>query len=156
DQLKEGATVTVLSDKDGKVTELHVGEAKKPEKAPKGQQVAGKIKKLDAAAGTLTVAVQLKKGETQDRECKLGDAKVVVFDGKEKKELTAKDGLKNEHVKEGAAVTVLSDREGKVTAVQVGQPAAKKPEKGEKGRQVAGKIKKVDAAASVLVVTVKV
>ncbi|HZT81184.1 MAG TPA: hypothetical protein VFA26_13225, partial [Gemmataceae bacterium] len=83
----------------------------------KGQSVSGTVKKVDAATSTLTVTIKKKK-ETMDKEFKIGDTtKVVVFSGDEKKELTAKDGLKSDALKEGAKVTVVTDADGKVTEI---------------------------------------
>src|SRR5205823_776576 len=79
--------------------------------------------------GTLTIKVQAKKGEeAKAQEFKVADdTKVITFDGENKKEGAAEDGVKN--LKEGTAVTVTLGESDKVAAVQVG--AAKKAEKKE-------------------------
>jgi len=138
--VKEGVAVAVVSDADGKVTELRVGNPPKPVTA------AGTLKKVEAAAGTLTVSVKVKK-ELTDKEFKVEDAtKVIIFDGDERKQLAGKDGLKDGLVKEGVAVAVVSSPEGKVTEVRVGTPP--KP-------PATGTLKKVDAAAGTLTVSIK-
>src|SRR5262245_47398637 len=92
----------------------------------KSKAVAGTVKKVDAAAGTITVAVK-KKQETVDKEFKIEDtAKVVVFSGSDKKELSAKDGLKSDQLKEGTRVRILTDQAGKVTELQTGDLPKKK------------------------------
>lgn len=97
------------------------------DKAKKGQGAKGTIKKVDAATGTLTVTVKTKNGD-QDKQFKVEDAtKIVVFEGKDKKELTGKAGLSAGNVKEGTPVTIAADENGKVTAIQIG--AAKKKAK---------------------------
>ena len=91
----------------------------------KGKGVSGTIKKIDAATGTLTVAV--KKKETTEQEFKIDDAtKVVVFAGDKKEELAGKAALKNPEVKEGARVTVVTGEDGKVTEIRIGTPPKKK------------------------------
>lgn len=84
-----------------------------------GTTVTGTLKKVDAATGSITVAVK-NKNETTDKEFKINDATKVVINGADKKELTGKDGLKNPDVKEGAAVSVAADATGKVTMVTIG------------------------------------
>jgi hypothetical protein len=135
---------------------LCAGSALAQAKVKKGQAVAGTVKKIDAAAGTLTVAVKQQK-EMVDKEFKIDDAtKVIVFAGQDKKELSGKDGLKAEQLKEGALVTIASDAAGKVAQIQVGLSKAEvKAAKPKKGQAVAGTIKKVDAAAATFTVAVK-
>lgn len=92
----------------------------------KGEAVTGVVKKVDAATGSITVSIKNKK-ETTEKEFKINDAtKVLVISGEDKKELTGKDGLKAEQVKEGAAVVIKCDADGKVIAIQVGTPKKKK------------------------------
>jgi hypothetical protein len=91
----------------------------------KGTNVNGKVKKVDAVTGTLTITV-MKKGEAaMDKEFKIGaDVKVVVWAGSEKKEMTAKEGLKSPELKEGqdVGVTLVND---KVTALRIGKAPKK-------------------------------
>ena len=95
----------------------------------KGKAINGMIKKIDAEKGTLTVAVKMKK-ETVEKEFKLGDdSKVVVVDGDEKKEMSAKDGLKAPQLKEGAQVSIMADDDGKIATLTIG--AMKKKKKNE-------------------------
>jgi hypothetical protein len=95
----------------------------KPDKKPvKGTRTAGKVKKIDAASGKITIETG-KKNNLVEKEFTIGpDAKVLIFDGDGKKEGTAKDGLKD--IKEGANVIVL-EAEGKVIGVQAGSPKKK-------------------------------
>src|SRR5262249_9511641 len=123
----------------------------------KDQGITGQLKKVDVTAGTFTLTVRVSKTETADKEFKVGpDTQVIVFVEKERKELTGKEGLKNEQFKEGATVTVLTNRENKVTAVQVGKVAEKKVGKKTEEQVALGKVKKVDAVAGVLTLTVRV
>lgn len=126
------------------------------EKAKKGQTAAGKIKKVDAAAGILTVTVRVSKTEEKDTEFKIADTtRFLIALGEAKQELTGKDGLKNEQFKAGADVAVTTDADGKVIGVRVGAPP-KKGDQNKQGQAVQGRIKKVDAAAGVLTATVRV
>src|SRR5258705_137607 len=98
---------------------LCVGLTQAKEKKKKGNTAAGTVKKIDKDKGVLTVSVKVKKA-FEDRDFTLSDAtKIVVYTGEDKKELTSKDGLKNDALKEGVNVAVLSDTEGKVTEVRV-------------------------------------
>src|SRR2546422_674900 len=113
----------------------------------KGEQVSGTIKKVDVEAGTLVVAVKVKK-ELTDKEVKIADdTKVTIVVGKEKKELTGKDGLKNELVKEGIAVAIVS-KDGKVIEIRIGDAP-------KKGTTESGTIKKADAATGTLTAAIK-
>lgn len=104
----------------------NVDAAAKADKKKGGKAVTGTVKKIDAEKGVITVAVKMKK-ETVDKEFKLGDdSKVVVVDGDDKKEMTAKDGLKAEQLKEGATVSVVADEDGKVSTLTIGMLKKKK------------------------------
>ena len=120
EEVKAGAKVRVLRDAGGKATEVQIGTPPKPLTAK------GKIKKVDAAAGSVTVTVKKKKQET-DSAFKVEDAtKVVIFTEGQKKELTGKDALKDPEVKEGAAIVVVSTPDGsKVTEVRIGKHSKK-------------------------------
>ncbi len=95
----------------------------------KNKTAQGTVKKVDAATGTLTVAVKGKKGtEPTDKEFKVDDTtKVTVFaEGQEKpKQLTGKTGLKEAQIKEGTPVAVVTDDTGKVVQIRVNPPKAK-------------------------------
>ena len=120
EQVKVGAKIKVLSDADGKATEVQIGTA------PHNATANGKIKKVDASTGVLTVTVKKKKQET-DADFKVEDAaKIVIFTGDQKKELTGKDGLKSDEFKEGAVVAVVTSPDGKVLEVRLGTPPTKK------------------------------
>jgi len=118
--LKEGATVVVAADADGKVTGFQIGVVKNP-------GINGVLKKVDADKGVLTVTVKQKK-EMVDKDFTISDATKIVVGGKDKKELLGKDGLKGDALKEGANVTVVADKDGKVKSVTVAEP--KKPKNG--------------------------
>jgi hypothetical protein len=105
------------------VLTANLGQA--AQKKAAGSTVAGVIKKVDAATGTLTVTVTVKKEKT-DKEFKVADAtKFVVLSGKDKKELSSKDGLKSEELKEGASIKITTDAEGKVTEITIGKASKK-------------------------------
>jgi hypothetical protein len=103
------------------------------DKGKKTMTVNGKIKKLDAVGGTLTVTVKGKKGEdSKDMEFKVTDeTKVVIYaDGSDKpSQLTGKAGLKDPQFKEGATVKVATDPNTPDKAVQITIGQAKKPKK---------------------------
>jgi hypothetical protein len=101
-------------------------------KGKKGHAVAGTVKIIDAAGGTLTITTKKKKVQ-EDKEFKIGDtAKVVVVNGTDKKELSGKDGLKS--IKEGDKVRVQADEAGNVVSIQVGD-FAKKGKKAKKANK---------------------
>jgi hypothetical protein len=83
----------------------------------RAEEYMGKIKKVDADKGLLTVTV---KGE--DKDFTVSDAKLLGPAGKE-----LKNGVKNKAVKEGANVTVTTEKKGGkevVTQVQLGKKKA--------------------------------
>jgi hypothetical protein len=93
----------------------------------KGVTVAGTVKSVDAAAGTLTVTVKKKKVQ-EDKDFTIGDTvKVVTFTGTDKTELTGKDGLKS--IKTGDKIQVRIDAGGNVLSIQVGDLPKKKKAK---------------------------
>ena len=152
EQFKEGATVSVLTEGD-KVTAVQVGKGsgKKGSKEAAEQAALGNVKKVDAVAGTLTLTVRVSKTEEGEKEFKIGDAtRITVFAGQEKQESNGKAGLKGEAFKEGAAVVIVTDREGKVQEVRAGTLPGKT--KGEDAQGVKGQLKKVDAATGSLTV----
>jgi hypothetical protein len=102
---------------------------KADKKKAAGKNVAGKITKVDAASGTITVAVKA-KGEKEAKDTTFtitDDVKVMILDGEQKKEMVGKEGLKDAKFKEGEMVTIKTDEAGKVLGVQIG--AGKKKEK---------------------------
>ncbi len=93
----------------------------------KGHSVGGKIAKVDAGAGTLTVTVK-SKTDSGDKDFTVTEsAKVVIIaeDGTTT-EKTGKEGLKHEAVKVGAHVKVTTDDSGAVTKIEVGRKPHKK------------------------------
>jgi hypothetical protein len=83
----------------------------------KDQAVTGKIKKIDGSTITVTTG---KKGMTEDKDYKIGDdVKFTFTEGDDKKEMTAKDGLKSDKLKEGAGVKLTLNDKSEVTAVEV-------------------------------------
>ncbi|HVS39349.1 MAG TPA: hypothetical protein VMS17_27575 [Gemmataceae bacterium] len=119
EEVKIGANVGVLADASGKVTELDVG------KIPKPKTAKGKLKKVDADAGVVTVTVKKKKQDT-DVDFKVDDAtKVLIYTADQPMKFTGKDGLKNDALKEGVDMAVVTSPEGKVTQVRVGTPPKK-------------------------------
>jgi hypothetical protein len=111
--LKAGTNVAVKLGDDDKVTGVTVGTAPKK---PGGAFASFKD-------GTLTVKVKEKKVETPKEYKVADDTKVVTLVGKEKKEGTAKDALKD--VAEGTPVTLTLGADNKVIGVQVGKAKAK-------------------------------
>jgi hypothetical protein len=103
------------------------GKGKKPNPI-----TIGTIKSVDAASGSVTVTVTTKKGE-KEKSFTVGDTVPVTItkaDGSTK-DLTGKDGLKNEVVKAGATIQVTCDDTTTVTAVAVGGTYTK-PHHGKK------------------------
>jgi hypothetical protein len=95
-------------------------------KGKKGKALTGKITKIDAAKGTLTVKVKVKK-EKKDLEIKVDETtKVFQFIGAQKKDLSGKDVLKNELFKEGARIQIVADKQNKVREVRLGDFSKKK------------------------------
>jgi hypothetical protein len=95
----------------------------------KDRTTRGTIKKIDAKEGILTVTVKSKKTEPTDKEFKLSsDTKIVVLSGTEKKEFIGKEGLNNDALKEGAAVTVVTAKKdlAKVKEIRLGGTKKKK------------------------------
>src|SRR5262249_143628 len=77
----------------------------------KAKAFHGTIKKVDAQAGTFTVSVKSKKTQATDMEFKLaGDSNVLIRSGTELTAVAGKEGLKNAAFKEGAAVTVVTNK----------------------------------------------
>jgi len=128
-----GAAV-VMADEPKKVdppkTEVPKTEVKpdaKAEKKKKKGGVAGKVKSIDAEKGVMVLMVG-KKDAAVEKEVKIGDDvkfTIVVSETEKKEGLTAKEGLKSEHLKAGAEVQLTMDGD-KVTAVTVGKVKKKK------------------------------
>lgn len=93
--------------------------------AKKGETVKGKLMKVDPSAHRLTVHISEKK-TPNDREFDTDERTKFVFfapgGGGGKKELVGKNGYRSKDLKENARVTILTDAQGKVTEVRVGEP----------------------------------
>jgi hypothetical protein len=93
----------------------------------KAKPLNGKIAKVDADKGTLTVTVK-SKSDTSDKDFTITDsAKFVIYgvDGTTT-EKTGKEGLKEPVVSVGARVKVTLDDDGAVTKVELGKFPKKK------------------------------
>jgi transcription antitermination factor NusG len=147
--VKAGTIVTIFADEDGKVEGILIAGGKDPGPGPmKFAPTLGKIKRVDADKGVLTVTVG-KGDSTKDMEFKISDnTKIMGANGKE-----LKGGLKSDQLKAGEAVTIFSDPEGKVAGLMLGHTDGSSTTVG-KPHQAQGKIKKVDAEKGVLTVTV--
>ncbi len=131
-EIKEGGQVTLISDAEGKLTEVRVGSPRKgglgAKKAARGKPVVGSVQKLTGE----TLRLSVPKIVTEDKDFPIDDSvRVIVFSGNDKKELTGKDGLKE--IKEGSRVSVRVDAGGKVIAVVVGNPPRRFPLKKKEG-----------------------
>jgi hypothetical protein len=103
-----------------------VAEDRADKDKKKGQTVTGLIKKVDPSASHLIVGVKKGKDET-DQEVRItGATKAVLFDGKERKELTGKDLFKRPELKEGTRVRAVIDDQGRALELHVNPPAEKK------------------------------
>jgi hypothetical protein len=88
-------------------------------KAKKNQMVKGTIKLVDTAKDLLVVSQKV-KNENVDRELSILDTtEFVIMTGKDKKEVTGKDGLQLLKGKEGSSVQVKCDKDVNVLKVTV-------------------------------------
>jgi hypothetical protein len=145
EQFKAGATVSLYTDPEGKVAGLLIGQKDGPSTTvAKPHEARGKIKKVDAEKGVLTVTVGSK-----DVDYTINETTMIATG--DKVELAG--GLKHKSVKPGAEVTVYTDENGKVLGVLLGslKDGGVKP---PSIHEVKGTIKKVDAAKGVLIVSV--
>jgi hypothetical protein len=111
--VKSGTSVSVKLGEGDKVAEVTVGSG--PKKA------AGTF--ASYKDGTLTLKVKTKKGEESKVYKVADDTKAVTLVGKDKKEGTAKDALKD--VADGTPVTVTLGAGDKVLGVEVGKAKKK-------------------------------
>lgn len=103
----------------------------KKKKKKKGTGVTGQVVKVDAEAGTITLKVQVKKKQTEEKEYKVTDKTTVTeVKGDEKTELKVEkvaDLLKKDQFKEGTTLTIEPDEDGKTAkSVTIGTVAKKK------------------------------
>jgi Cu/Ag efflux protein CusF len=92
------------------------------------KKVSGKVKKVDADKGTITLLVGKKGEEPKEVDYKIADDvkfTIVISETEKKEGLAAKEGLKAEQLKEGASVVLTMDGD-KVTAVTIGAAKKKK------------------------------
>ena len=88
-------------------------------KAKKNQMVKGTIKSVDVKNGVLVVNQKL-KSQSVERQLDIKDStEFVIMIGKDKKELSGKDGLALLEGKEGAQVAVKCDKDVNVLKVTV-------------------------------------
>jgi hypothetical protein len=86
------------------------------------EAIKGKIKKVDPTAHMLLVTLEGKK-VPPDRQFQLPEStRFVFYSGSGKKEMSRKEAYANKELKEGARVSVFTDREGKAAEVRVGTP----------------------------------
>ena len=92
--------------------------------AKKNQMVKGTIKLVDPAKDLLVVSQKV-KNENVDRELSILDStEFVIMTGKDKKEVTGKEGLQLLKGKEGSAVQVKCDKDVNVLKVTVNPASA--------------------------------
>jgi hypothetical protein len=107
----------------GRSDEQTTGSGTEALKPKKGHTAHGTVKKVDASASTLTIAIKKKK-EATDKDFTVTDTtKVTIYSGKEKTELTGKDCLKDDLIKENTKVKIVTGPEGIVKQVVIGTPA---------------------------------
>jgi hypothetical protein len=103
------------------------GAGKGKGKGNKGNQVHGKVVKVDTSRNTLTLTVK-KKQESSDKEVTVTDqTKFVTYSGDQKSEVAGKAGLKD--VKAGDRVRIKLDASGAANEIAVNPPHKKKPAK---------------------------
>jgi hypothetical protein len=90
--------------------------------------VSGKISKVDADTGTLSMTVK-SKTDSSNKDFTVTDSVrvVIIAEDGTTTEKTGKEGLKHPAVKVGAHVKVTTDASGAVTKIRVGKkPGTKK------------------------------
>jgi hypothetical protein len=66
------------------------------------------------------------KKENLEKDFSVRDAtKWLIYDGKDRREVTGKDGLQDMAVKPGVKVTVYTETDGRVIRVRIGTPPKK-------------------------------
>jgi hypothetical protein len=97
------------------------------EKPKDGETVKGRVKKVDPSAQQLIVTVDVEKAAQKDRTFDVIDSTKFVFtSGGKRKEVKGKAGFDHEALKEGATVTVVTDKAARVVEVRVGDPEKEK------------------------------
>lgn len=108
------------------VVSLAAAAEDKKDEGKKQETVEGKIMKVDPSGHRITVLLKetKKKVEPLEREFPLDPTtKFIFFLGTQKKEVTRLEAYKNVQFKEGARVTVVSDRRGRALEVRIGSPS---------------------------------
>ena len=83
----------------------------------------GKVTGIDAAKGKLAVRIMPKNGDPFDKDFTIAETvKLYLVANGERTELTGKDRLKNEKLKEGVVVRAYSDADGKLSFVEFTVP----------------------------------
>lgn len=100
-------------------------DGKKPEPKRVSLKAGAKIEKVDADKGVITLSINKAKGK--EVEVLETTRFIIQTTGEEPKELKGKDGLKDEHFKEGTAVLIELDKDDKLVEVKVFLPPQKKP-----------------------------
>ena len=79
----------------------------------------GKVTNVDLVKNKLWVRVEPKNGAAFDKDFVIEETtKLVLVSGEERSELTGKDRLKSEKLKEGTVVRVYSDADGKIMFIE--------------------------------------
>ena len=79
----------------------------------------GKVTNVDTLKSKLWVRVEPKNGAAFDKDYAIEETtKLVLVSGEERSELTGKDRLKSEKLKEGIVVRVYSDADGKIMFIE--------------------------------------
>jgi hypothetical protein len=165
-EFKAGTLVTVILDDDdnARLITSAAGRGRGPRGGPgfgPPGAIVGKVKKIDAKKGVLTVTIK-RKGKDKDVDLKIDDeTRFTIFTGKgAPKSVTGKKGLKAEQLKVGASVRYFKGKGGKLMGIMVGAPKFGPPigpyGPGFKpGQGLRGTIKKIDAKKGTLTLTVK-
>jgi len=134
---KAGAEVMVIKSPDGTVREVNGGLPKglvpvKPENPTTDRPpfLNGKVKKIDADKGLLTLTVA-EGDEEKDVEIKVTEETrfMAMSATGGKKEFTGKDGLKADQFKKGTKVRVVKDKDGSARMIMAGKFGSFPPRK---------------------------
>jgi len=94
------------------------------DKAAKKETIKGKIMKVGPSAHLIVVSSEVNKKPKNRQLTLLNDTKFTFYTSAGKKEVTwRKAAYKVKALKEGAAVTAVTDGKGQATEVRVGTPS---------------------------------